>query len=794
MKINYVKKNIKKYFLIYFFLKILIPKYLISADLSDFLDEKEVNKSKIKNLDNSEPEEILTKERMLENNIEPTEYKGSGGVYAIAWNDFMEPWKDFKDEGALLLNFLNSDILNLLKYFETEFKVTFITDDAIHPIAQGGKSLNGSKINFSSNTPLSRKQAWNIFITLLELAGVTLQPSSVARTYRVVPLLKDSHNGYTKGPLPLYIGIKPNELPDSDMRVRYVYIVKNTSMEAVKNIIKSMQSPASPDPIEILEIRGVLITDRIYNIKTIMAVIEEIDQLTTPETLAVIKLKKSDATKVVELYKSLIKEEGGSTNKMLGPKRSDTVSFFDPTVKLIPEPRTNSIIALGGAESIKKIEDFIFNYEDTVVKNPYLQTRRFQLKYTQAEAVARILQQAIDFKNDSEAGKFGSIRNGEKYFSNVSIIAEPTTNVLLITCPDEDYIHIYNILKDIDVEQLQVELDVVMMSIDLNKAKQLGAQIRNKDNGSLGKNINFQTSTLSPDGSLVTNYQKDSSGSTSGGPIRLLGNLLQLVTGNSTDAGTSVLSLGTDSYGVYALIKMLQNQTEAKIISNPFILATNNYSSSIVVGETRRIAATSITNSNNQQQSYTSDSAQISVKITPQINNDDMITLTINLENSQFTSPSGDSISAGNKITRSLNTSVLVKNKEMIALGGLTYDASSESEQRVPFLASIPIIGNLFKSKSIEKTRSVLVIFIEPKIVYESSGKEKAKKIFDSTKNLIYENDSTKNCPVQKLFFEKDSIYNTYKTEITSFLEEPNWQKNKEDFSKKKHKKGSVSK
>jgi len=382
---------------------------ILSSALSDFIDDDNNHISLNKNLNNSSPEEILTKERMLENNIEPTETSSSSGVYAIAWNNFMEPWNIFQDEGALLLNFANSDILNLLKYFEAEFKVTFITDDAINPIPSGGKSLIGSKINFTSNSPISRKQAWNVFITLLELAGVTLQPSSIARTYRVVPLLKDANNGYTKGPLPLYIGINPNELPDSDMRVRYVYIVKNTSIEAVKNIIKSMQSPASPDPIEILEIRGVLITDRIYNIKTIMAIIEEIDQLTTPETLVVIKLKKADATKVVDLYKNLIKEEGGASTKILGPKRSDTISYFDPSVKLIPEPRTNSIIALGAEESISKIEDFITNYEDTVVKNPYLQTRRFQLKYTQAEAVARILQQAVDFKNDSEAGKFGSI-------------------------------------------------------------------------------------------------------------------------------------------------------------------------------------------------------------------------------------------------------------------------------------------------------------------------------------------------------------------------------------------------
>jgi general secretion pathway protein D len=713
-------------------------------------------------------------EELLANNVESAEVDSLKSVYAVAWNEFMEPWKIFGDEGALLLNFSNADLMNLLKYFESEFKVTFITDDAISPVIQGGKSLVGSKINFSSNNPLSRRDAWNVFITLLEAAGVTLQPSSMARTYRVVSLSKDSPLGYTKGPLPLYVGIEPERLPDTDMRIRYLYIVKNTSLEAVKNIVKTMQSVAAPDPIEVSEVRGVLITDRVYNIKVIMTVIKELDQITTPEAMSILKLKKADAAKVVDLYRSLVKEEssiaGMQPSRSLGPKRGDTITYFDPLVKMIPDLRTNTLILLGPAESIKRIESFIKNYEDASVKAPYMPTRRYALKYTQADAVSRILQQAIAFKSDSDAGKYGGVRNGERYISNVTIVPEPTTNVIFITAPDEEYKLIYKILQDIDVEQPQANIDVIVMSVDLNKAKQFGTQIRNSE-GKFGKNLNFQTGVLNPSTGVVTNYSVSQSNKSDSGVVRLLGNLLDLVTGENTNSGSSVVTLGSDSYGIWGLIKMLQSQTEAKIISDPFIVATNNYEAIMNVGETRRIPDTKITNSSNmQQQSFTSDDAHIQVKITPQINDEDMITLTIHVENSQFTSPEGDSVSSGNKITRTVDTTVLVPDGEIVAIGGIAYESSSETQRSVPWISKIPILGWLFKNKEVSLSKSVIVIFIQPKIIKDYFMKEETRAVCGKLKDHMVKQNKNDYCPIHKHFFEDDSALETYNSSLSNFL------------------------
>ncbi len=750
-----------------------------NEEISEIVDDVFEKENKLDKNDLSSfsyDEKVLPIDRIEKNNVDPTETDSKSSVYVVSWNDFVEPWKIFKDEGAILLNFLNADLINLIKYFEGEFKVTFITDDAITPILQGGKSLVGSKINFVSHNPLSRKEAWNVFVTLLEMAGVTLQPGSMSRTYRIVSLEKDSPLGYTRGPLPLYVGIEPDELPDGDVRIRYLYIVKNTSLEAVKNIIKAMQSPASPEPIDIPEVRGVLMTDRIYNIKTVMTIIKEIDQITTPEEMVVFKLKRAEAVKVAELYKALIKEDpqaGNAANtRFLGPKRTDTITYFDPLVRIIPESRTNSLLIFGPIESINKAIDFVKKYEDGKIQAPYLPVHVYPLMFTQAEAIAKLLEQAIQFKSETDAGKFGGVRDGEKFFSNVSIVPEVSTNVLLITAAEDEYIHLCSILKKIDVEQPQITLDVIMMSVDINKAKQLGTQLRNKD-GAFGKNINFQTGVLDSSTGVVPNYENDQNGNVNSGATRLLGNLIQLVTGASPQTGASVVTLGSDSYGVWGIIKMLQTQAEAKIVSDPFLVTTNKYEANISVGETRRVAATSITNSNNQSQSYSNASAQIQIKITPQINSDNMITMTIDIENSQFIGPAGDSASAGNKVTRSINTTVLVPSGETVALGGLTYELVSESQDRVPWLSKIPLIGWLFKSKKTSRSKSVLVFFIQPKIITGKGDNEKLKNAYKELKiSAEAQDNNDKYCPIQKLFFGEDSMKSVYKKNMADFIKD----------------------
>lgn len=732
--------------------------------------EKDIVNNAEEDIVNNAEENNISSHKLLDNNLDNTKEvinKKNIESKVIAWDDYVEPWRIFDDEGAILLNFANADVINLLKYYEDLYKVIFITDDVISPVSSEGKSLIGSKINFTSNEPLSRKNAWNVLITLLEAVGVTLQPASMDRVYKVTTLNKAL---YSKGPLPTYIGIEPEDLPSTDVRIRYVYQVKNTSLNAVKAIFESMQSPASPPPIELAEINSILITDRIFNIKTVMSVIKEIDRATIPESMVILKLKKLEANKIADLYRTIIKEESGGAPqqpRLIGSKRSEGVAYFDPQLRVIPEPRTNSLIALGSIHSIKKFEEFVKRLEEESSKSNYIPIHTYNLKYTESEAVKKILSDAISFKGGGDAHKNGGIRDGEKYFTETTIYSEPNTNSLIIMSPDEEYRHIYNILQQIDIPQKQVHLDLIIMSVDLEKIRALGSQLRNSP-GTLGKNLNAQTGVLDSVRGVVTNNSPYDNNGTS----RLMGNLLELITGNLAEAGTSVITLGNDDFGVWGIIKMLVKESQAKIISNPFVLVTNKYEVVLNVGETRRIAESIITNNNNEGNSFTTDTASLQLKITPQITNDGKVFISLNISNSVFIAPAGNDISAGNKVTRVIDTSLLVSDGEMVAFGGLTQNKISESTNEVPWISQIPLIGWLFKSKLKVDSHSILLIFIKAKIINDDSEILKINQNEFSVINKKIIKEDSENASLYRWYFGENVYNNSLGGKKTDFINE----------------------
>lgn len=685
----------------------------------------------------------------------------------VTFESFLEPWNriEIQDQlleentNAILLNFVNANITDVLKYFEDTFKVIFITDDALQPVSPYGKSLYNSKVNFTSHIPLSKQDAWNVLVTLLELAGVTLQPGSMGGVYRVVTLAKDSPQVYSRGTLPTFINVDESILPNTDMRIRYVYQVKNSNLESVMNMIKTIQSPASPDPIIIKEMNAILFIDRVFNIKIILSILKEIESMIMPEELKIINLKYVSASHIMEMYKNITKDD--SKNKM-----RDFSPYFDPSVRIIPDFRNNSLIILGNPNNIKRFTDFIEKYQDVKTKSNYQPFFKYQVKHTDAEAIAQVVKQALGFKNDTEAGKNNAVINNDKYLTNAFILAEPNTNSLLISCTVEQYHHLYQLLQKIDIEAPQASVNIILLSIEDEEIKQLGAQLRNGRNNN---NINWQSAVLDSSIGVVGNYQPQN---IADGASRLLGNLLNMVSGSFANAGSTIISLGADSqYGVWGIVKMYMQFLNAKIINNPFIVLTNKSESSISVGETRRIASTSITNANNEQQSYTSDEASLNIKLTADIAldkeaNEHKVTMKIDISNSIFTAPEGNAVSAGNKITRNINTVVTIKNNEILAISGLFIETEAQKENNVPGLSKIPFIGALFSNTQKTSKRSQLVILVVPSVI-DCENTHIDDFVYENIKLSQNElNKEKKNCPLRSAFF-KNTYQSIYNTELT---------------------------
>lgn len=655
------------------------------------------------------------------------------------------------EEDSIEFNFEHADLQNFIKQIEEIFEVTFISDDALQPLPQGKKALKGNKITFKTHAPLTKKEAWNLFLSFLDIAGFAVIPHNEPKVFRITTI-----DAARKSPLPSYIGVDYTTLPDSDEIIRYVYFLENASTETIKGIIEPLRSSSSQGFVELKEHKGFMLTDKAYNIKMLMKIVKELDRVSIPESMAILKLRNADAKQVQELYTSLLPKEEPTSRFFT--KKQPTSLYFPENTRIIAEPRTNTLILLGPVDAIKKIESFIIKYIDVELDQAYSPLYTYQLKYADAVTVADIMNNVTQFGQNTEAGKYGGVRGIDQYMRPITFIPEKETNKLIIKGYYEDYLKSKKILDQLDEAQPQVAIEALIVSVDINDTKSLGAQLRSKvpgPNGLLGNNIKFQTSGLYANGSgnIVTNPP---SGATppNTGVDRLLGNLLNLVTG--ANPGTTLLTLGRDALGVWGIFQALQTVTDAEVVSNPFLLATNNTKATVKLGTERRVVTSQVVGTQ-PVNAFGADDANLEVVITPQINSDGMIVLKVSVELDEFTDQTNQE--SATKLQRNITTNAIVANQEVLALGGLIRNNITSVESKVPVLGDIPVLGWFFKNKRKEERKQNLLVLISTRIIAPHTDKD-AKEftqyhVADYQESLArMQSRSDQHDPIHRLFFQ----------------------------------------
>jgi type IV pilus assembly protein PilQ len=199
---------------------------------------------------------------------------------------------------------------------------------------------------------------------------------------------------------------------------------------------------------------------------------------------------------------------------------------------------------------------------------------------------------------------------------------------------------------------------------------------------------------------------------------------------NTAVGGTGVDLAATNIYGGLRLgriasdyildlaITAAARKGKAKVLSDPKVATLNNKEANINITSQIPYQTTEVTNTSAGSVAttlVTYVTTGIILKVTPTINSDGRISMKINPSVSQPSATVG--VSAPSVDTRSTDTSVIVKNGETIVIGGLIHDSSSDVVYKVPLLGDIPLLGFLFRKKSVSRTRLELLIFVTPKII-----------------------------------------------------------------------------
>ncbi len=201
-----------------------------------------------------------------------------------------------------------------------------------------------------------------------------------------------------------------------------------------------------------------------------------------------------------------------------------------------------------------------------------------------------------------------------------------------------------------------------------------------------------------------------------GDPSGLIGDGVTIGVGRISDENISFA----------AILRAAEGDADTNIISTPSIVTTDNEEATLNVGQEVPFVTGSFTNTGGTTGSVnpfqTIQREQIGVKlaITPQINEGDSMVLAISQEISNIAQSAGGAVDL---ITnqRIVETTVIVDDGEILVLGGLIEDQLRESDQRVPLLGRIPLLGNLFRARQTEKVKTNLMIFIRPTILRDAS-------------------------------------------------------------------------
>jgi general secretion pathway protein D len=601
-----------------------------------------------------------------------------GGLLAVAPLAALQA----QAQGMITPNYKDADLSQIIEAVSAVTGKNFIVDPRVR-----------AQVTMLSSTPMSPAAFYEAFLSILQVHGFVAVPSG-----DVIKIIPDANARQ----------VPANDLPSrvsstSDEIVTQVVAIRNVSAAQLVPILRPLipqyghlaAYPAS---------NMLIISDRAANVNRMMKIIERIDQAGDSD-IDVIPMQHASAVEVVRIVNTLYTGAGAE-------------GAGTPSVKMVADERTNSVLVSGEASQRLRLRTLITHLDTPLEAGGDTQVR--YLRYADAEKISQKLREQIQGIVAAAAPGAGGPQGGAPAPTvtstgsgdpNVTIWAEPETNALVVTAPPKIMRSVMSIVDRLDIRRAQVLVEAILVEMQADKATDLG--------------INW----------LILDRDADGSQLPAGGFVRPIdgtgiGEILQgILNPDSVTSLPSGLTLGvgnivTSGTSWAALIRALSGVGNTNIIATPSIVTLDNEEAEIKIAQevpfvTGQYTSQGIPGSGgvvNPFQTIQREEVGNILKITPQINEGNSVLLKISQEASNIASSAQVAVDLiTNK--RTISTKVLVEDGGIIVLGGLISDEVRENVSQVPLLGSIPLLGELFKTRSIDKVKTNLMIFIRPRIL-----------------------------------------------------------------------------
>ena len=651
------------------------------------------------------------------------------------------PISAFGQDDMVTLNFVNADIESVVKAVGEVTNKNFIID----PRVKG-------QINVISAKPVHRNKVYDLLLSALRMQGFAAVESG--GFVRIVPEADAKLLGGE---------ITTRPAGSGDRVLTQIFKLHHESAAQMINVLKPLISQnssitAAPGT------NSLVITDYASNLDRLSKIIASIDKPSS-DNIELIPVRHMSAIDLAALLNQVYAANNNAGSSAGATGGSNTVEGM----VIVPEARTNMLMVRGATPTRMAGLLNLIHKLDT----PTSATGNIHVVYLRnAEAVklagvlravldgdSSSLNSALENQSGSLSGGIGSSGSGGSSGSTASslmsgsggsngmgnfsqkdsalantisslvsgssgdnsksgmIQADPMTNALIINAPEPVYRNLRAVIDLLDARRAQVFVESLIVEVTSETAAEFGIQWM------------AGTGAFEKDGTQIiggSNFGEKGSGA--GNLFDVMKNFGSIKTGLNIGVMNGTVSI--PGIGRVTNLNFLAHALEAagntNILSTPNMLTMDNEEATIIVGQTvpfmtGSYAQTGSSSSVTPFQTYDREDVGLTLRIKPQISESGTVRLQIYQEiSSIYASTVGGYIT--NK--RALESQVLVDDGQIVVLGGLVQDSLSGTEEAIPVLGRIPILGYLFKSEARKRTKTNLMVFLRPYILRDPKGSQ----------------------------------------------------------------------
>jgi general secretion pathway protein D len=604
------------------------------------------------------------------------------------------PVKAGEKERFVTIDFNNVDIEVFIKFISELTGKNFVIDNRVK-----------GKVTITSPARISVDEAYRVFESVLEVNGFATVPAG--KVTKIVP----SPDARGKD-IETRINSQMRPLLDKkdDTLITQLIPLTYASAEEIKRLFTPLISKNSAI-LAYPATNTLIITDAYSNIQRLTKILKAIDLPGIGQEISVIPLVHAGSEKMVKTLQEVFKQ----------PKVAKSVLPQQETAQFVSDERTNTIIAMASENDMARIKKLI----EILDKQTPRGKGKIQVYYLEnaiAEDTAKVLQELPSKKSNAKSNEAPIVSE------EVKVTADKATNSLIIMADAEDYLVIEDIIQKLDIPRSMVYIESLIMEVNVNKNFNLGIKWSVFGETSVDGKSAAIGGRFSPDGSAIGT-----------GDLAQSGMALGIISSDLIEFTLGGIPISLPNLG--AVANAFKGDEDVHILSTPQILTTDNEEAKIIVG--RNIPfKTKTTTSSDLNETFNSieyKDVGLTLKITPHISKDRLVRLQISQELTALTGSPEDVTDQPSTLKRSVETTVIVKDQNTIVIGGLIDDNITNSQNQVPCLGSIPLMGRLFSSESKSNQKTNLYIFITPRVIKSPAEAQAVLNEKQAEINVIHE-------------------------------------------------------